>query len=72
MAEIPPLTWDENDLAFAVELIEEADGIMQDVNTGLKRVGENPAVLLALSGNVRRIHKGKKPERVSVRWPELA
>ncbi len=35
MSEIPPLSWEAEDVAFAIELIEEADGIMQDVNAGL-------------------------------------
>jgi len=57
LAEIPPLSWDEDDLAFAIELIEEADGMMQDVNAGLKLIEENPALFSALETNVRRTYK---------------
>lgn len=57
LAEIPPLSWDENDLAFAIELIEEANGIVQDVNAGLERLESSPDLLAALSAHVKRIYK---------------
>jgi hypothetical protein len=76
LAEIPPLSWDENDLAFAIELIEEADGIMQDVTAGLKLLEDNPPLLAAMSDNIKRIYKtiakqkGKKDEpRIRLEWP---
>jgi hypothetical protein len=78
LAEIPPLSWDEDDLAFAIELIEEADGMMQDVNAGLKLIEENPALFSALETNVRRTYKaiarkkGKNDEpRIRLEWPPL-
>jgi hypothetical protein len=56
LAEIPPLSWDENDLAFAIELIEEADGIMGNVTV---RMLSASTKLLTASGiisvAVRRI-----------------
>ncbi len=57
LAEIPPLTWDENDLAFAIELIVEANGIMQDVSAGLTLLEENPILFTALGTNVRALIK---------------
>jgi hypothetical protein len=78
LAEIPPLTWDENDLAFAIELIEEADGMIQDVTAGLERLESSPDLLAALSVHVKHIYKaiskqkGKKDEpRVRLEWPPL-
>ena len=35
LSEFQPLAWDQEDIAFAIDIIEEADGIMQDVNAGL-------------------------------------
>ncbi|MCI0712396.1 MAG: hypothetical protein L0154_19735, partial [Chloroflexi bacterium] len=78
LAEIPPLSWDEDDLAFAIELIEEANGIIQDVNAGLERLESSPDLLAALSANVKRVYKtiakmkGKKDEpRIRLEWPPL-
>jgi hypothetical protein len=76
LAEIPPLSWEENDLAFAIELIEEADGMMQDVTAGLERLESSPDLLAALSDNIQRIYqaitkmKGKQDEpRIRLEWP---
>jgi hypothetical protein len=78
LAEIPPLTWDENDLAFAIELIEEANGIMGDVSAGLTLLEENPSFFAALEANVQRTYKtigkqkGKQNEpRIRLEWPPL-
>lgn len=78
MADMPPLTWDESDLAFAIELIEEANGIMQDVSAGLTLLEANPALFAALEANIQRTckaiakQKGKKDEpRIRLEWPSL-
>jgi hypothetical protein len=78
LAEIPPLTWDENDLAFAIELIEEANGIIGDVNAGLTLLEADPVLFAALEANVQRTYKtiakqkGKKDEpRIRLEWPPL-
>ena len=76
MAEIPPLSWDENDLAFAIELIEEANGIIGDVNAGLTLLESNPSLFTALGANIQRTYKvlaktkGKNDEpRIRLEWP---
>jgi hypothetical protein len=76
MAEIPPLSWDENDLAFAIELIEEANGIMADVTAGLTLLEANPILFSALEANIQRTYKtiakqkGKQDEpRIRLEWP---
>jgi len=78
MAEIPPLSWDENDLAFATELIEEANGIMQDVTAGLTLLEANPILFAALETNIQRTYKviakmkGKNDEpRIRLEWSPL-
>ena len=76
LAEIPPLSWDADDLAFAIELIEETEGMLRDVTAGLKLLEEQPHLLEALSDHVKRIYKvlekqkGKKDEpRIRLEWP---
>ena len=61
MSEIPPLSWEAEDVAFAVELIEEANGIMADVSAGLKWLQHTPAAFAQLAHNVRRIFQKMKP-----------
>ena len=76
LAEIPPLTWDQEDLAFAIELIEETGGMLRDVTAGLERLESNPHLLSALSAHVKHIYKaiskqkGKQDEpRIRLEWP---
>lgn len=57
LMDMPPLSWDEDDLAFAVELIEEAEGMMQDVASGLKLLEDRPRLMEALSHNIKRVYK---------------
>jgi hypothetical protein len=78
LAEIPPLTWDQDDLAFAIELIEETSGMLSDVNAGLKLLEEQPHLLEALADHVKHLYrilakqKGNKNEpRVRLEWPSV-
>jgi hypothetical protein len=78
MAEIPPLSWDENDLAFAIELIEETEGIMGDVTAGLTLLEANPSLFAALEANVQHTYKaiakmkGRNDEpHIRLEWPPL-
>lgn len=81
LAEIPPLSWDADDLAFAIELIEEANGIMQDVNAGLTLLEEQSHLRETLSNNVKQVYKaiakhapkGRSDEpKLKLRWSILA
>lgn len=74
LSEFQPLSWDTEDIAFAREIVEEADGIMADVHAGLTWVSQNPASLEVLSRNVRKIYqmKGKKHARYRFEWPCIA
>lgn len=60
MSELQPLSWEAEDVAFAIELIEEANGIMADVNAGLKWFQTTPAAFAQLAHNVRRIFQKMK------------
>ena len=71
-----PLSWDADDIAFAIEIIEEADGIMQDVHAALEWINQNPDMMATLQHNIRRIYKaieqqkGKRDEpKVRLKWP---
>ena len=68
LSEIPPLSWSQDDIAFAVELIEEADGIMRDVQLGLEWVKTTPDLMTALQRNIATLYrelkkKGKLDDR---------
>lgn len=69
LAEIPPLSWSADDIAFAVELIEEADGIMRDVQIGLDHLKTTPDLMAVLERNIAHLYrelkkKGKLDERI--------
>lgn len=53
LSEIPPLSWSTEDIAFAIELIEEADGIMRDVQAGMQALKSTPHLAAALTENVQ-------------------
>ncbi|MBZ0277378.1 MAG: hypothetical protein K8I60_14630 [Anaerolineae bacterium] len=74
MESMQPLAWDTDDIAFAREIIDEADSIMADVATSLAWVGQQPTVLDALTTNIRKVYrkKGKNHARYRFEWPCLA
>lgn len=78
MGEFQPLSWDKEDLAFAIEIIEEADGIMADALAGLAFLTSQPELMKALQHNVRRIYKaidrqkGRQDDpKVRLSWPVI-
>ena len=79
MADMQPLSWEPDDLAIAVEIIQEADGIMADALAGLAFLTSQPELMKALQHNVRRIYKaianvkgGKHDPHIRLAWPQLA
>lgn len=74
LAEIQPLSWSPDDIAFAVEMIEEADGIMRDVQMGLDLLKTTPDLMAVLERNVAFLYrelkkKGKHDERtIRLEW----
>lgn len=70
MSSVQPLSWDADDIAFAREIVEEADGIMADVHAGLTWISQNPTSLEVLSRNVQKIYqtKGQKNARYQLKW----
>ena len=78
LAEIQPLTWESEDVAFAMELIEEANGILLDADAGLKLLETQPRALQGLTDNVKYIYqkltkkKGKQREpHIRLEWTPL-
>jgi hypothetical protein len=57
LSEIPPLSWSAEDVAFAIELIEEADGILRDVQAGIETLKSSPELMAALEANILHTHK---------------
>jgi len=74
LSEFQPLSWDADDIAFAREIVEEADGIMADVHAGLEWINQHPAALEALAHNIQKIYqtKGSKNARYKLEWPCIA
>jgi hypothetical protein len=71
--ELQPLSWSPDDIAFAVEMIEEADGIMSDAMTGLKHLTTSPDLLTVLERNIAHLYrelkkKGKLDDRIRLDW----
>jgi len=60
LSEIPPLSWSKDDIAFAIEVIEEAEGIMRDVQAGLAALQTTPELLAVLEGNIDRLNQQDK------------
>lgn len=78
LAEIPPLTWEEENIAFAIEIIEEAEGILEKVNAGLTLLASHPSAFNHLSGHVNHIYRRfadiketKREPRIRLEWPTL-
>jgi hypothetical protein len=75
MSSMEPLSWSPEDIAFAIEMIQEADGIMADALAGSRWLLSEPALLLALWQNVRFLYKQLKkyPRRepcLHLEWPD--
>jgi hypothetical protein len=74
LAEIPPLSWSPDDIAFAIELIDEAEGILRDVQAGVEILKSTPWLQAELERNVAHLYrefkrKGKLDERtIRLAW----
>jgi hypothetical protein len=77
MYSVEPLAWTPEDVAFAVELIAEAETIMADAEAGLSWAKGEAGVLLALCYNARQIdqilaNNAESSVDVSLSWPDLS
>ena len=74
--ELQPLSWSPDDVAFAIEMIEEADVIMSNAMAGLQYLTASPGFRAALERNVASVYrvlqkKGKRNDPVRLDWPRL-
>ena len=76
MCEFQPLSWDKDDLEFAIAIIEEANVIMREVQAGLAFINNHNRLLIALQHNVHLIYqkmsrqndKHEQPN-IQLKWP---
>lgn len=73
LSELQPLSWSAEDIAFAIDLIEEADGILRDVQAGIEALKASPDLIVALERNVAHLYrelkkKGNLNERNHLCW----
>lgn len=57
LCECPPLSWGEDEVAFAIAIIQEAEDILSDAMAGLVFLNEHPTLLTTLQHNIQRIYK---------------
>lgn len=77
MYSVEPLAWTPEDVAFAIEIIAEAQTIMADAEAGLAWVKDEAGVLLALWYNTQQIdqmlvNNPERPVEVCLTWPDLS
>ena len=78
LSELQPLAWDPEDIAFAIEMIEEANGIMRDAMAGLEILKTTPDLKAALERHIATLsrelkQKGKLDERsIRLEWTGLS
>lgn len=71
LSEIQPLSWSPEEIDFAVEMIEEANGIMGDAMAGLKLVETNASLIKELEMNIQRLFKANKHRSPGLIWTPL-
>ena len=78
MCELQPLAWEPDEVAFAKEIMSEAETIMADVLAGLALLNDQSEMLQALQDNVRQIyqaiqkHGGKcHATHIQLAWPQF-
>lgn len=76
LADLEPLSWSKDDVEFAVEMIAEADGIINDAMVGLRWLQESQEFFKSLRQNVACIRhdngKGVNGEHAAkLEWPGL-
>lgn len=59
MNEVQPLSWEPADIAFAQEIIEEANGIMADVHTAIQFLNDHSHHLETLQSIIQRRYQHK-------------
>lgn len=60
LAEYEPLAWDADNIAFACDLIAEAETHMENVARAIEHIQRTPDILTQLCANLSRIHLPQK------------
>lgn len=71
MYSVDPLGWNPADIAFACDIIKEADTIMADALAGLAFLKTHPAALNVLQDNVRRVYKAIERQKSRQTEPKV-
>jgi hypothetical protein len=75
IADYQPLSWDPDDVEFAIEMIAEADDIMADALTALQVLNEHPTALQTLQTNVQKLYQQKginSNDRPQLTWTRFS
>ena len=79
LAEIPPLSWNTEDIALAIEIIEEAEEIIESAQRGIQFLQSQPDVMKALGRNIKRLYRAiekngdtQKEVKLRLKWPEIS
>jgi hypothetical protein len=78
LCEIPPLSWNTEDIALAIEIIEEADEIMASAQRGIQFLQSQPNVMKALERNIKRLYRAiekngdTSKNSPRLKWPEIS
>jgi hypothetical protein len=79
LCEMPPLSWNADDLDLAIVIIEEANEMMESVERGIKFLQSQPTVMVALERNIKRLYRAikkngdtQKEIKLRLRWPHVS
>ncbi len=76
MAEYEMLAWTTEEVAFALDMIRQADELMAQVSAGQALLLNQPTLMNTLTQNIRRMEaalkKGQKHDTGRLEWPPLA
>ncbi|KAB2867409.1 MAG: hypothetical protein F9K46_00390 [Anaerolineae bacterium] len=76
MVEYEMLSWTPDEVAFALDMIRQADELMAQVTAGQALLLNQPALMNTLAQNIRQMEvvlkKGQKHDTVRLEWPPLA
>lgn len=80
MWDYDPLSWEPENIEFALAIIQEADEIMADAQAGLALIQSTPLIQRALQDNIQRLYRllarqskkeRKNHDRPRLYWPAL-
>ena len=77
VCEVPPMSWGTEEVAFAIEIIREAEDILAGARRGIQFLQAHPPVMAALERNIKRLYRAihkqgdpRKELRLRLEWPQ--